>query len=322
MVDRKVLFDALPHTLKGTDFKDLGSKYKGKVRDNYTSDKRRIMITTDRISAFDRVLGTLPFKGQVLNTVATFWFEQTKDIVPNHLIATPDPQVMDVINCEPVPVEMVVRAYLTGSTSTSVLNHYEGGGRNFCGNPLADGMKKHQKLPEPILTPSTKAEHGDHDISCSKEDILAMGRISEADFDQMAKMSFDLFRFGQEHCAKQGLILVDTKYEFGKTADGRIVVMDEIHTPDSSRYWQTDKYEAAFAAGENPEGLDKEYVRTWLKDNHGFMGDGEIPHIPDEVQVEASRRYIQACEQVTGRTFVPDTEEPIGRIARNLGISG
>ncbi len=209
---------------------------------------------------------------------------------------------------------------LTGSTSTSIWTHYENGGRLFCGNPLADGMKKHQKLEEPILTPSTKAEHGDHDVSCSREEILAMGRITAEDFDTMAKMSFDLFRFGQEHCAKQGLILVDTKYEFGRAPDGRILVIDEIHTPDSSRFWQAATYEEHYAAGKNPEGLDKEYVRTWLKDNHGFMGDGDIPPIPDEVKVEASARYIRACEQVTGETFVPNTEEPIARIARNLGV--
>ena len=321
MVDRKILQNELAQTLKGTNFEGLGELYRGKVRDNYIGETKRLIVTSDRISAFDRVLGTLPFKGQLLNRVATFWFEQTKEMVPNHLIGNPDPQVMEVMNCEPMPVEMVIRAYLTGSTSTSIWTHYENGGRHFCGNPLADGMKKHQELPEPILPPSTKAEHGDHDISCSREDILGMGRISAEDFDAMAKMSFELFKFGQEHCAEQGLILVDTKYEFGRAPDGRIVVMDEIHTPDSSRFWQAATYEESFAASENPEGLDKEYVRTWLKDTHGFMGDGDIPHIPDEVRVEASARYIRAIEQVTGEAFVPNTEEPLGRIARNLGIS-
>ena len=320
MIDRSVIQGRLGQTLYETDFKGLGTLFKGKVRDSYVSETRRLIVTTDRISAFDRVLGTLPFKGQVLNRVAAFWFEQTRDLVPNHLIGTPDPQVMDVMDCEPMPVEMVVRAYLTGSTSTSIWTHYEKGGRLFCGNPLPEGMKKHQKLAAPILTPSTKAEHGDHDVSCSREEILAMDRISSEDFDAMAKMSFDLFAFGQAHCAEQGLILVDTKYEFGKTKDGHIVVIDEIHTPDSSRFWQADSYEAAFAAGKNPEGLDKEYVRTWLKNEHGFMGDGDIPHIPDEVQVEAASRYIAACEQVTGEPFVPALEAPLSRIAKNLGI--
>jgi len=214
-----------------------------------------------------------------------------------------------------------VRAYLTGSTSTSIWTHYEKGGRLFCGNPLPEGMKKHQKLAAPILTPSTKAEHGDHDVSASREEILAMGRISAADFDQIAEMSFALFKFGQKHCAKQGLILVDTKYEFGRTKDGRIVVIDEIHTPDSSRFWQAASYDPALAAGKDPAGLDKEYVRTWLKNEQGFMGDGDIPQIPDEVQVEAASRYIAACEQVTGETFIPSTDEPIKRIAKNLGIA-
>ncbi len=321
MVERKVIQEALGQTLDGTDFVGLGELYRGKVRDNYIGEGKRIIVTTDRISAFDRVLGTLPLKGQVLNRVAMFWFDQTKEMVPNHIIATPDPQVMEVVNCRPMPVEMVVRAYLTGSTSTSIWTHYEGGGRLFCGNPLPDGMKKHQKLEKPILTPSTKAEHGDHDVSCSREEILAMNRITAAEFDEMAEMSFRLFEFGQAHCAKQGLILVDTKYEFGRTPDGRIVVIDEIHTPDSSRFWQQESYAAAFAAGENPKGLDKEYVRTWLKDNHGFMGDGDIPLIPDDVRVEASSRYIQACEQVTGEVFAPDLEAPLPRIARNLGVS-
>jgi phosphoribosylaminoimidazole-succinocarboxamide synthase len=321
MTDKETLQKQLSRTLYETDYQGIGTPSKGKVRDSYIGDTKRLIITTDRISAFDRVLGTLPFKGQVLNRVATFWFEMTEDAVPNHLIGTPDPQVMEVINCEPMPVEMVVRAYLTGSTSTSIWTHYEKGGRLFCGNPLSDGMKKHQKLAAPILTPSTKAEHGDHDVSCSKEEILAMGRISKEDFDTMADMSFTLFKIGQEHCAKQGLILVDTKYEFGKTQDGRIVVIDEIHTPDSSRFWQAAGYDAAFAAGASPEGLDKEYVRTWLKTERGFMGDGDIPHIPDEVRVEAARRYIAACEQVTGETFVPDLKEPLSRIAENLGIA-
>ncbi len=321
MVSNESLHAALERTLESTDFQGLGECMRGKVRDNYVGNGKRYIVTTDRISAFDRVLGTLPLKGQILNRVAAFWFEKTKDFVPNHLVATPDPQVMDVIDCTPMPVEMVVRAYVTGSTSTSIWTHYKNGARVFCGNQLPDGMKKHQRLEKPILTPSTKAEKGDHDVSVSREEILAMGRIPATEFDEMAEMSLALFAFGQKHCAEQGLILVDTKYEFGKTPDGRIVVIDEIHTPDSSRYWQASTYEERFAAGDDPAGLDKEYVRTWLKREHGFMGDGEIPHIPDDIRVEASRRYIHACEQVTGEEFTPDKEDPHVRIARNLGLS-
>ncbi|MCP4599639.1 MAG: phosphoribosylaminoimidazolesuccinocarboxamide synthase [Proteobacteria bacterium] len=321
MTTKENLHAALEQTLQKTDFQGLGERMQGKVRDSYVKDGQRFIVTTDRISAFDRVLGTLPYKGQVLNQVAAFWFDKTKELAPNHLIRTPDPQVMEVLDCTTLPVEMVMRGYLTGSTSTSIWVHYENGTRVFCGNKLPEGMKKHQKLAEPILTPSTKAEHGDHDVSVSREEILAMGKISAEDFDAMADMSLALFTFGQKHCAQQGLILVDTKYEFGKTSDGRIVVIDEIHTPDSSRYWQADTYEDRFAAGGDPMGFDKEYVRTWLKSEHGFMGDGEIPTILDEVRVEAASRYIHACEQVTGETFIPDDEDPHVRIARNLGIS-
>lgn len=320
MVTREMLVNGLSTTLSKTQFEDLGELLRGKVRDSYVKDGRRLIITTDRISAFDRVLGTLPFKGQVLNRVAAFWFEKTKDEIPNHMLGTPDPQVMEVLDCEPLPVEMVVRAYVTGSTSTSIWTHYQKGARLFCGNPLPDGMHKHQKLEKPILTPSTKAEKGDHDLSVSQDEILKMGRVSARDFDEIAEMSLNLFALGQQHCAKQGLILVDTKYEFGKTKQGKIVVIDEVHTPDSSRYWKAATYETRFKAGQDPEGLDKEYVRTWLKNERGFTGDGEIPAIPDDVRVEAAARYIKACEQVTGEPFVPDQEEPIARITRRLGI--
>lgn len=322
MVDRDLLFAQLSRPLAETSCEGLGAVARGKVRDSYVSSGRRFIVTTDRISAFDRVLGTIPFKGQVLNRVAAFWFERTRAEAPNHMIGCPDPAVMEVLDCAPLPVEMVVRAYLTGSTSTSIWTHYAKGVRSFCGNALPDGMRKHQKLERPILTPSTKAEHGDHDVSVSREEILAMGRIPAADFDEIARMSFALFEAGQRHCAANGLILVDTKYEFGRAPDGRIVVIDEVHTPDSSRFWQAGTYEARLAVGKEPEGLDKEYVRVWLKEQRGFTGDGPIPEIPDEIRVEAARRYIAACEQITGEPFVPDAEEPGARIARNLGLGG
>jgi phosphoribosylaminoimidazole-succinocarboxamide synthase len=237
------------------------------------------------------------------------------------MVSVPDPQVMEVVECTSMPVEMVVRAYVTGSTSTSIWTHYSKGERVFCGNKLPDGMKKHQKLEKPILTPSTKAEHGDHDVSVSREEILAMGRVSARDFDAMAEMSTALFEMGQRHCIEQGLILVDTKYEFGKTPDGRIAVIDEVHTPDSSRFWQASTYEERFKAGEEPQGLDKEYVRVWLKNERGFTGDGEIPEIVDEVRIEASSRYVQACEQIIGQPFFPNIEEPCARIMRNLDLA-
>jgi phosphoribosylaminoimidazole-succinocarboxamide synthase len=311
---------ALGGTLEETHLDALGTKYEGKVRDNYTTaDGRRYIVVTDRISAFDRVLGTLPLKGQVLNRLAAFWFERTREVAPNHVISVPDPCVLEARECAPLPVEMVMRDYVTGVTSTSIWTHYARGVREFCGNPLPDGLRKNERLPAPILTPSTKAEKGDHDVSASRAEILAQGRISARDFDRAAEMARDLFAYGQRWCAERGLILVDTKYEFGKDRSGEIVVIDEIHTPDSSRYWFAESYAERFARGEDPESFDKEYVRRYLA-GVGFKGDGPIPVVPDEVRVEASRRYIEAYEKITGEAFVPDLEDPATRIPRNLGL--
>lgn len=309
---------ALERPLKETHFPKLGKKYEGKVRDNYTlGDGRRVIITTDRISAFDRVLGTLPLKGQVLNFAAAWWFEKTQHIAKNHVIAVPDPNVILARECELLPVEMVVRAYLTGTTSTSIWVHYEKGVREFCGHRLPDGMKKHQKLERPILTPSTKAAKGDHDVSASREEILKLSGMPAEDFDRAAELAMALFAEGQRLCAERGLILVDTKYEFGKTPEGEIIVIDEIHTPDSSRFWYEDSYEDRFRAGLDPESFDKEYVRRYLA-KLGFTGDGPLPPIPDEVKIEAVRRYIEAVERITGETFTPNLDEPLARIQKNL----
>jgi phosphoribosylaminoimidazole-succinocarboxamide synthase len=317
-VTAETLRRALAHPLERTDFPHLGKKYEGKVRDNYTlADGRRVLVTTDRISAFDHVLGTLPLKGQVLNFVAAWWFERTRSLVPNHVLSVPDPNVLVAKECQPLPVEMVVRAYLTGTTSTSIWVHYERGAREFCGHSLPNGMKKHQRLPEPLLTPSTKAPHGDHDVSASRSEILALTGMPAAEFDRAAEMAMTLFREGQRVCAARGLILVDTKYELGKTPEGELVVIDEIHTPDSSRFWYEKSYEERFAAGHDPESFDKEYVRRWLVEQ-GFRGDGPIPAIPDTVKIEAVLRYIEAVEQITGEAFVPNLEEPEARLAKNL----
>ncbi len=318
-VSQQALRRGLALTLDATDFPELGHKYEGKVRDNYSKDGRRTLIVTDRISAFDRVLGTLPFKGQVLNQLAAWWFAQTSSIAPNHVLDVPDPNVTVAVECEPLPVEMVMRAYLTGVTSTSIWTHYERGERVFCGHRLPDGLRKHQRLDTPILTPSTKAAKGDHDVSASREEILRTGLLSSRDFDAAAELAHALFEFGQKVCAERGLILVDTKYEFGKTADGRVVVIDEIHTPDSSRFWFADSYEERFAAGEDPVPMDKEYVRRWLKEV-GYSGDGPAPSLPDEVRVEASRRYIEACDRIRGTEFVPNLEPPVERIRTNLNL--
>lgn len=312
---------ALQHPLDETDFDALGSKYRGKVRDNYSNaDGTRIIVVTDRISAFDCNIGTLPLKGQLLNTVAAWWFEKTAHIAANHVISVPDPSAMKVQECTPLPVEMIVRSYLTGSTSTSIWMHYKEGARTFCGHDLPEGLAQHQRLPKAILTPSTKAAHGDHDVSASREEILKLTSMSSEDFDTAAKMAMDLFAFGQKICAERGLILVDTKYEFGKTPDGKIVVIDEIHTPDSSRFWRANTYEEKFAAGSTPESFDKEYVRRYLAEQ-GFRGDGPVPPIPDEVRVAASQRYQEAVETITGAPFQPNVEPALPRLRGNLGLS-
>jgi phosphoribosylaminoimidazole-succinocarboxamide synthase len=300
---------------------ELGKRYEGKVRDNYSTPKgERVIVVTDRISAFDRILGTLPLKGQLLNYCAAWWFKQTADVAPNHVLSVPDPNVMIVRECRPLPVEMVVRAYLTGTTSTSIWVHYQKGEREFCGHKLPEGMRKHERLQKPILTPSTKAFDGGHDVSASREEILRLSNLPAADFDRAAELAMALFKRGQKVCAERGLILVDTKYEFGKTPEGDIVVIDEIHTPDSSRFWFEESYQERFDAGQDPESFDKEHLRRWLV-GQGFKGEGPIPALPDEVRVEATSRYIESIERITGEAFKPHLgADPAARIRRNLGL--
>jgi phosphoribosylaminoimidazole-succinocarboxamide synthase len=317
-MDDDTLRRGLSLTLEQTQLGWLGERYQGKVRDNYsTADGRRVIVVTDRISAFDRVLGTLPFKGQVLNQVAAYWFEASSQLVGNHVLSVPDPNAMECIECAPHEVEMVVRGFLTGVSSTSILTAYHRGEREFSGHQLPEGLAPHQRLPEPLLTPTTKARDGAHDENASRAQILALGQISEQDFDTAAGYAMQLFALGQKLCAERGLILVDTKYEFGKTPDGRIVLIDEIHTPDSSRYWFAATYEERTRQGRSPESFDKEYLRRYLVDT-GFKGDGPIPTIPDEVRLEAARRYIEACETVQGKPFVPNLEAPLARLEQNL----
>lgn len=319
MIDTGLIRRALTSTLTDTDFKGLGEKYEGKVRDNYTKNDRRYIIVTDRISAFDRVLGTIPFKGQVLNRLAAWWFEQTKGVVPNHVIGVPDPNVLECVECTPILVEMVVRAYATGTTSTSLWTNYERGVRNFCGHILPEGLQKHEKLPKPILTPTTKAPKGEHDVSGSREEILATGKVTAKDFDEAAEYAMKLFAVGQEIAKKRGLILVDTKYEFGRTKDGKMVAIDEVHTPDSSRFWKAETYEQRFKDKQDPEPLDKDFVRRWYI-SQGYKGDGDAPAMTDDVRIGAAERYIAAYEQITGEAFVPDTAPPVARIRKNLGL--
>ncbi len=318
-VDEAILKEQLTHTIESTRFEKLGERYEGKVRDNYTKDGKRFIVVTDRISAFDRILGTIPFKGQVLNRLAAWWFDKTKDVAKNHLLSVPDPNVLECIECKPLPVEFVVRAFITGSTSTSMWTHYAKGERVFCGHELPENMQKNQRLERPLLTPATKAPMGEHDVSASREQILAKGDITAADFDRAADLALALFRTGQKLCLERGLILVDTKYEMGKTKDGEIVVIDEIHTPDSSRFWIEATYQERFASGVDPEPLDKDFVRRYYT-ALDYRGDGDPPPLPNEVRVGAAARYIEAYERITGETFVPNTEDPLPRIAKNLGL--
>jgi phosphoribosylaminoimidazole-succinocarboxamide synthase len=317
-MDAATLRKGLSLTLDSTQLDAFGTKYEGKVRDNYsTNDGRRFIVVTDRISAFDRVIGTLPFKGQVLNSLAAFWFEETKHVVPNHMLGMPDPNVMECVECQPLQVEMIVRAYLTGVSSTSILTAYRAGKREFCGHVLPEGLEEHGPLPKPILTPTTKAAHGAHDENVSRAEIIGRGLITAQHFDAAAEYAMALFAHGQKVCAERGLILVDTKYEFGIDPSGKIIVIDEIHTPDSSRYWFAKSYAERRQAGQAPESFDKEYLRRWLVEQ-GYKGDGPAPTIPDDVRLESARRYIEACDTVRGSAFSPDLESPAVRIERNL----
>lgn len=323
-IDREVLEALCDRTLDETRFEGLGERIPGKVRDSYVDPVarpgRRTIVVSDRVSCFDRVVGTIPLKGQVLNQMAAFWFEQTRDLAPNHLLEVPDPNVSIVRECRTLPVEFVMRGYLTGSTSTSIWTAYERGDRVYCGHRLPDGLRRHEPLPEPLLTPTTKADFGDHDELTSRAELIASGRIDEALYDEAEDVARRLFAEGTRHAAKQGLILVDTKYEMGLDADGRLTVIDEIHTPDSSRYWRRDGYEEALARGESPPAIDKEYVRLWLGEQ-GYKGEGTPPALPRDVRVTAALRYIDAFEQVSGRAFTPELSDPLPRIEASLGLA-
>lgn len=318
-ITNEILKQQLAFTLSETDFDQLGVKYTGKIRDNYTNGDQRILVVTDKLSAFDRIITTIPFKGQVLNQMALFWFDLTKDICPNHLISSPDPNCVIAKQCEPIPVEMVVRGYITGSTGTSIWHNYNLGSRNFCGNELPDGLRKNQKLEQPIITPSTKAEKGDHDESVSKEELIKRGAVTEEDFNDMAQKALALYNKGVEHCAKHGIIFVDTKYEFGQAPNGEIILIDEIHTPDSSRFWLANNYLERFEQNEEPDNINKEFLRLWLA-NQGYTGEGPIPHIPDEIRIETAQKYIQAYEQITGLKLDVEIGDPLPRIKANLHI--
>lgn len=311
-MDRPQILRHLDHTLPSTSYQDLGTRYEGKVRDTYEQDGRLILVTTDRISAFDHVLAqTIPFKGQVLNQTAAYFFEVTSDLVPNHVIDIPDPNVTVAKACTPVPIEFVVRGYLAGHA----WREYRDGARSLCGHTLPDGLRESEKLPEPIVTPTTKAEEG-HDQDVTREEAIASTDIDESTYDQLRDWALALFERGTEMAAEQGLILVDTKYEFGRTPDGDYVLIDEVHTPDSSRYYYSDEYEERLKQGVPQQQLSKEFVREWLMD-HDFQGrEGEeMPDLPDDFRATVTERYVELYETVTGLEFEPDDHpEPEKRI--------
>ncbi len=305
----------LNHVLKDTDFSNLGEKYKGKVRDVYTSDNEVFLITTDRQSAFDINLANIPFKGQVLTQTSAFWFENTKDIVQNHVLGIPDPNVMVCKKLKVFPVEFIVRGYLTGVTLTSVWTAYATS-REFCGNILPDGMVKNQKFDRSIITPSTKSN--EHDENISGKEAVKLGLMTQKQWDFVADKAFKLFERGTEIAAKNGLILVDTKYEFGYDEDGSIFLVDEIHTPDSSRYWLSDSYHTRFLNGEEPENIDKEFLRLWFKKNCNPYEDEVLPEAPKELVIELSKRYIKLFEMITGSEFKGEVGNVEYRIMVNL----
>ncbi|MFA6256912.1 MAG: phosphoribosylaminoimidazolesuccinocarboxamide synthase [Candidatus Paceibacterota bacterium] len=303
--------------LKETNFPELGKKKAGKVRDIYDGGDRLTLIATDRHSSFDRVIAHIPFKGEVLNQISLYWFEQTKDIVPNHVISTPDPNITVGKKMKLVPVEAVMRGYLTGVTDTSIWTRYQKGLRQFGDLTLPDGLKKNTKLPNPIFDPTTKEDT--HDRAISPDQMIEEGLITKELLTQIKEAATKLFLRGQELALKRGLILVDTKYEFGTDENGKLVLIDEIHTPDSSRYWNAGSYEERFEKGEEPEYFDKEFLRLWFKENCDPYKDAILPEAPKDLVAELSRRYIEIFERITGQPFEHDFSLPVmERITKNL----
>ncbi|MBI5619659.1 phosphoribosylaminoimidazolesuccinocarboxamide synthase [Candidatus Gottesmanbacteria bacterium] len=328
MISKATIIRSLPYVLKTIDIPGLGKKYQGKVRDFYIKNGKRILITTDRQSAFDVILGHIPFKGAVLNLLSAFWFEETKDIVPNHMISVPDPNVMITRDCTPIPVEMIVRGYISGVTKTSIWYSYERGEQLIYGIPFPDGLKKNQKLPNPVITPTTHPLAGStvHDERLTREQIIKQKIVPKKLYEQMERAALALFARGTRICERRGLILVDTKYEFGMYK-GKLTLIDEIHTPDSSRFWTKESYDRIFHTDEKgeapnqrssdartqtsgggkfgsgePDNFDKEFLRLWYA-QRGYRGEGSPPKMPTELVIALARRYIAVYEKITGRKF-------------------
>jgi phosphoribosylaminoimidazole-succinocarboxamide synthase len=321
MISKDKLAELLPQALDETNL-PLSNKQTGKVRDWYDlPNGERLIITTDRLSAFDIILARVPYKGQVLNQLSAWWFEQTKDIIPNHIVSLPDPNASVVKTAEPILVEVIVRGYITGVTSTALWYRYSLGERNIYGYQFPEGLQKNALLPEPIITPTTKGGATGHDERLTCAEVVEKGLLDAKTWNQVQSAALAIFKCGQEIASKAGLILVDTKYEFGIAADGNVVLIDEVHTPDSSRFWKADTYEERFAAGKDPENFDKEFVRIAYAEK-GYRGDGEIPSMPAELWASASERYIQIYEMLTGETFEAGSYPIEPRLLANLKNAG
>jgi len=317
MVYTKTITAAIPVTLKTIDIHNSAKKYQGKVRDFWIKDNKRILVTTDRLSAFDVILGFIPFKGTILNLLSEFWFKETKSIITNHMISVPDPNVMVAFNCDPIPVEMVVRGYMTGVTKTSIWYSYKNGDRTIYGIKFPEGLKKNQKLPHPVITPTT---HGGgksgHDDRLTREEIIKRKLVTSKLYSQMEKAALKLFQYGSKLCDRCGLVLVDTKYEFG-LHKGKLMLIDEIHTPDSSRFWLADTYQSRIKKGLEPENFDKEFLRLWYA-KRGYLGDGAPPKMPKDLILSVSERYISVYEKITGKKFTPISYPLEEKIISNL----
>jgi phosphoribosylaminoimidazole-succinocarboxamide synthase len=318
MLDHDTLERYIPQALRGVEADWPHHHACGKVRDLFSlPDGRWLIVTTDRLSAFDVILTAVPFKGQVLNQLSAFWFEQTGDIISNHIIDVPDPNTSLVHECKALPVEVVVRGYITGVTKTALWYRYSLGERQIYGYDFPDGMVKNQPLPEPIITPTTKGWEGEHDERITCAEVTERGLLDEDTWAHVQEAALAVFRRGQEIARRGGLILVDTKYEFGRAPDGRVMIIDEVHTPDSSRFWLAESYEERMARGEEPENFDKEFLRLWYAD-HGYRGDGEPPEPTGDLIAQVSERYIGLYEMLTGKTFEPGAYPANPRIVEAL----
>ncbi|MCE1254356.1 MAG: phosphoribosylaminoimidazolesuccinocarboxamide synthase [Anaerolineae bacterium] len=321
MISAEALSPLLKETFQNCQL-PLEGKQSGKVRDWFSlSSGRRLIITTDRLSAFDRILTAIPYKGQVLNQLSNWWFDLTRDIVPNHIISTPDPNAIVVQEVTPVMVEVIVRGYITGVTSTALWYRYSLGERQIYGYEFPDGLRKNQQLPEPIITPTTKGGETGHDERLTCQEVVEKGLLDQKTWDLIQNAALAVFKRGQQIANKAGIILVDTKYEFGLTPTGEIMLIDEVHTPDSSRFWKLDTYQKRFDSDQEPENFDKEFIRMAFAEK-GYRGDGQVPEMPDSLWIAASQRYIEIYERLTGLPFKAAPYPVQDRLILNLKKTG